>query len=62
MQSPSLDTPLLTAGEDGTQAYGVYPRRFWLVFLLSMVSMQQSNVWMTWSPAVDQVRRAQRQG
>lgn len=67
MDTPSwheagLQTPLLVfgaGGEDGADKplYAVYPRRYWLLFLLSLASCQQSTVWMTWSPAVDQVRR-----
>jgi cyanate permease len=53
-----MKTPLLTfAGdvEGGGQEFAVYPRRFWLLFLLSVTSMQQSSIWMSWSPVVDQV-------
>lgn len=54
------DTPLLSFSNPGENPdevqYGVYPRRYWLLFLLSITSMQQSAVWMTWSPAVTQVQ------
>ncbi len=50
----SLSTPLLATElgiKPDEQQYAVYPRRWWLLFLLSVASMQQSAVWMTWSPA-----------
>lgn len=37
-------------------AFEVYPRRFWMLFLLSAVSAQQSWVWLTYSPIEDEVR------
>ena len=40
--------------------FAVYTRRYWLLLLLSMASMQQACVWLTWSPAVNQVRGALR--
>ena len=52
----SLETPLLSFSGEGEGEYAVYPRRYWLLFLLSVASMQQSCVWMTWSPAVTQVQ------
>lgn len=56
----SAMTPLLTFTTDkeaGKEAeFAVYPRRWWLLWLLSVTSMQQSCVWMTWSPAVGQVQ------
>jgi hypothetical protein len=55
-----MQTPLLNfqgGVEPGEQAYALYARRWWLLFLLSMGSMQTSVVWMTWSPIVDLVQQ-----
>lgn len=49
----AIAVPLLgvvDGDSEQSQRYGVYVRRFYLLFLLSIVSMQQSCVWMTWSP------------
>lgn len=57
------DQPLLpVAGDDakgafaGVQTFKAYPRRWWILFLLSVTSMHQSNVWATFSPIVTPVR------
>lgn len=54
-------TPLLSfvtpsASENGPR-FAVYPRRWWLLFLLALASTNQSCVWMTWSPAEGPVQQ-----
>ncbi len=48
--------PLLLKADASEVLYAVYPRRWWLLFLLSIGSAQMSWVWMTWSPIVTQVQ------
>ena len=59
MSIVSPHTPLLAFAGDvlPEPRFGVYARRWWLLFILSLVSMNQTLVWMTWSPAVDQVQQ-----
>lgn len=37
-------------------AHAVYPRRFWVLFVLSLVSCQQSCLWLTYSPVEDEAK------
>ena len=36
--------------------YGVSPRRWWILFMLSAASCQQSCTWMTWSTVTEQTK------
>ena len=49
--------PVVPHHGDEEPQFAIYPRRYWLLFLLSITSMQTSCVWLTWSPAVTQVPR-----
>ena len=54
---PTAGALLLDADQDDSKsAFGVYKRRFWILFLLTLVSMQQSVVTITFSPIVDECK------
>jgi hypothetical protein len=46
--SSSICTPTTPAPTPSVTTIGVYPRRFWVLFMLSIASMQQGYLWLTW--------------
>lgn len=63
-QSPLLQPKSPVSPEGSTpvspllsQRTALYARRWWVLFLLSLVSCQQSCLWLTFSPIQDEVHR-----